>query len=359
MLLEIQDLHTSFFTEEGVVRAVSGVSLSLDAGEVVGVVGESGSGKSVLSLSILRLVPDPPGRITAGKIVWNDRTSPVSGGRPRPLDLASASERQMQAIRGDRIAMIFQDPMTSLNPYLTIGDQLVEVLETHRGMRRKEARAAAISMLSEVGIPAAASRIDDHPHQLSGGMRQRVMIAMALLCEPALLIADEPTTALDVTIQAQILDLLRERREQHPGDGQMAIILITHDLGVISKMADRVAVMYAGQIVEHAPTTALFARPQHPYTMGLLRSIPRITDPPGKRLVPIPGLPPSLAHVPPGCPFHPRCAHAIDVCSRETPPERVVKGDPEGDRRHLHTVRCHVEDVASPEQKPAPEKAAP
>ena len=339
MLLEIEDLHTSFFTEEGVVRAVSGASLSIDAGEVVGVVGESGSGKSVLSLSILRLVPDPPGRITSGRILWNDEGGPA-------LDLATATERQMLRIRGDRIAMIFQDPMTSLNPYLTIGEQLAEVLTVHRKQTRKQARDAALAMLSAVGIPAASSRFDDHPHQLSGGMRQRVMIAMALLCDPALLIADEPTTALDVTIQAQILDLLRERQERaRAGRARMGIVLITHDLGVISRMADRVAVMYAGRIVEHAPTRELFARPRHPYTIGLLRSVPRITDPPGKRLVPIPGLPPSLARVPPGCPFHPRCAHAIDVCKTEPPPERVVGGDAERGKRHLHTVRCHVEDV--------------
>ncbi len=341
MLLRLEDLCTQFSTDEGTVRAVDGVTLSLDTGEILGIVGESGSGKSVTSLSILRLVPDPPGRITAGQIWWDD-------GEGAPLDLARASERQMRRIRGDRIAMIFQDPMTSLNPYMTIGDQLVEVLEVHRGASSKEARAAAVKMLAAVGIPKPETRIDDHPHQLSGGMRQRVMIAMALLCDPALLIADEPTTALDVTIQAQILDLLREKKEQRSRAGKagMAILLITHDLGVIAKMADRVAVMYAGKIVEHASTEALFARPRHPYTVGLLRSIPRASDPPGKRLLPISGLPPSLARVPAGCAFHPRCPHALDVCSREAPPVRVFSGDPAGDPRSLHTARCHLADGA-------------
>ena len=339
MLLEIEDLHTSFFTEEGEVRAVNGASLSLDPGEVLGVVGESGSGKSVMSLSILRLVPDPPGRIVSGRILWRDGDGPA-------IDLAAASERRMLGIRGDRIAMIFQDPMTSLNPYLTVGEQLVEVLTVHRNQTRAQARNAAVAMLEAAGIAAAASRMDDYPHQLSGGMRQRVMIAMALLCDPALLIADEPTTALDVTIQAQILDLLRERQERG-GASKMAILLITHDLGVIARMADRVAVMYAGRIVEHAPTRDLFARPRHPYTMGLLRSVPRVTDPPGRRLVPIAGLPPSLARVPAGCAFHPRCPHAVDVCKKEPPEERVVAGDPQKDKPRLHTVRCHVEDVPS------------
>jgi oligopeptide/dipeptide ABC transporter ATP-binding protein len=336
MLLRIEDLHTQFSTEEGTVRAVDGVTLSLDAGEILGVVGESGSGKSVMSLSILRLVPDPPGRITKGKILWDD-------GAGAPIDLAAASERAMRRIRGDRIAMIFQDPMTSLNPYLTIGDQLVEVLEIHRNTSAKLARTAATAMLGAVGIPRPEARIDDYPHQLSGGMRQRVMVAMALLCDPSLLIADEPTTALDVTIQAQILDLLREKKEQR-SQGKMAILLITHDLGVIAKMADRVAVMYAGKIVEHASTPALFAQPRHPYTVGLLRSIPRLADPRGKRLLPITGLPPSLARVPSGCAFHPRCPNVMDICSREAPPERVISGDP-ADPRSLHTSRCHLEEA--------------
>ena len=344
MMLEVRDLHTQFSTEEGTVHAVAGVSLSVEPGEVLGVVGESGSGKSVTAMSILRLIPDPPGRITAGEILWKDGEGPAK-------DLARADDKAMQRIRGDRIAMIFQDPMTSLTPYMTIGDQLSEVLEVHRGQRRKEARAASARMLGAVGIPRPEDRMDDYPHQLSGGMRQRVMIAMALLCEPSLLIADEPTTALDVTIQAQILDLLREKKEQRAqaGKSSMAILLITHDLGVIAKLADRVAVMYAGRIVEHAPVNALFERPRHPYTLGLLRSVPRVTDPLGRRLLPIAGMPPSLARVPPGCPFHPRCAHAIPTCKTDEPKVRVVSGDPAGDERLCHTVRCHVEDIPLPE----------
>jgi len=341
MLLDVEDLHTQFTTEEGLVRAVSGVSLSIEPGEVLGVVGESGSGKSVMSLSILRLVPDPPGKITRGKMMFRD-------GDAEAQDLAKADEETMQRIRGDRIAMIFQDPMTSLNPYMTIGDQLSEVLEVHRRMSRRDAREKAIAMLDAVGIPKAAQRMDDHPHQLSGGQRQRVMIAMALLCEPSLLIADEPTTALDVTIQAQILDLLREKKEQlaKAGKSNMAILLITHDLGVIAKLADRVAVMYAGRIVEHATAEDLFERPSHPYTLGLLRSVPRVTDPLGKRLLPIAGMPPSLARVPSGCAFHPRCAFKIERCEKELPEERTVPGTPDHDRRTRHTVRCHLDDVA-------------
>jgi peptide/nickel transport system ATP-binding protein/oligopeptide transport system ATP-binding protein len=365
MMLEVKGLCTQFSTEEGKVLAVNGVSLSMEPGEVLGVVGESGSGKSVTSMSILRLIPDPPGRITGGEILWKDGDGPA-------IDLARAGEKVMQGIRGDRIAMIFQDPMTSLTPYMTIGDQLSEVLEVHRKQGRKEARAASVRMLRDVGIPRAEERMDDYPHQLSGGMRQRVMIAMALLCEPSLLIADEPTTALDVTIQAQILELLRETKDRRargapsevadpkaaPGPGaspraqagksSMAILLITHDLGVIAKLADRVAVMYAGRIVEHAPVIDLFERPRHPYTLGLLRSVPRVTDPLGKRLLPIAGLPPSAAHVPPGCPFHPRCAYALPVCKKEEPGIRAISGDPAKDERGSHWVKCHVEDIPLP-----------
>ncbi|WP_437640722.1 ABC transporter ATP-binding protein [Sorangium sp. So ce854] len=332
MLIEVKNLKTHFFTEEGVVRAVDGISFSVDRGEVLGIVGESGSGKSVTSLSLLRLIPDPPGRIVGGQILLESERGVVE-------DLVQASEARMERIRGDRIAMIFQDPMTSLNPYLRVSEQLIEVLELHRGMARAEARRRSVEILQAVGIPAAASRIDDYPHQLSGGMRQRVMIAMALLCDPDLLIADEPTTALDVTIQAQILDLIRERKEAVGA----AVLLITHDLGVVAKMADRVAVMYAGRIVEEGPVGAIFHAPRHPYTIGLARSIPRLDDERGADLVPIPGMPPSLARLPPGCPFHPRCAHAVAACREEAPPPRVVSG--EGDRRALHVVRCHVEDV--------------
>jgi oligopeptide/dipeptide ABC transporter ATP-binding protein len=332
MLLELRSLKTHFFTEEGVVRAVDGISLSVDRGEVLGIVGESGSGKSVTGLSILRLVPDPPGRIVEGEILLRRE----DGGAE---DLVKSSEARMERVRGDRIAMIFQDPMTSLNPYLRVGEQLGEVLTLHRGVTSAEARRRSLSMLSDVGIPAASSRIDDYPHQLSGGMRQRVMIAMALLCDPDLLIADEPTTALDVTIQAQILELLRERKEAQG----VAIILITHDLGVVAKMADRVAVMYAGRIVEEGPVDAIFHAPRHPYTIGLARSIPRLDAARGRRLVPITGMPPSLARLPPGCPFHPRCPHAVDACRESMPEERfVADGD---DPKKRHSVRCHVEDV--------------
>jgi oligopeptide/dipeptide ABC transporter ATP-binding protein len=344
VLLEVKDLRTHFFTGEGVVRAVDGISFSVDRGEVLGIVGESGSGKSVASLSLLRLIPDPPGRIVGGAMLFESEPG-------KPEDLARASEARMEKIRGDRIAMIFQDPMTSLNPYLRVGQQLAEVLTLHKGMGRAEARRRSVEMLASVGIPGASSRIDDYPHQLSGGMRQRVMIAMALLCDPDLLVADEPTTALDVTIQAQILDLIQQRKEEL----DVAVILITHDLGVVARMADRVAVMYAGRIVEEGPAEAIFHAPRHPYTIGLARSVPRLDVPRGGRLSPIPGLPPSLARVPPGCPFHPRCAHAVDACRAEAPEPRVVSG--EGDRRRLHVVRCHVEDLGAGAARAATQEA--
>ncbi|MFO0553216.1 MAG: ABC transporter ATP-binding protein [Polyangiaceae bacterium] len=345
-LLEIKDLETHFFTEEGVVRAVGGVSLSVDRGEVLGIVGESGSGKSVMSLSIMRLVADPPGRIVGGSMTLHTRETAI--------DLARATEREMQDVRGNRVAMIFQDPMTSLNPYLRISRQLTEVLEIHRGMRPAEARARSIDMLRSVGIPDPARRIDDYPHQLSGGMRQRVMIAMALLCEPDLLIADEPTTALDVTIQAQILELINERTgrraaggsafrgdEKQPADeGGVGVILITHDLGVVARVADRIAVMYAGRIVETGDTVTIFREPRHPYTIGLARSIPRLEGERLRRLTPIPGMPPSLAKLPSGCPFRVRCPAAKPICSEAYPDERVVDGG-----TTPHVVRCHEEDV--------------
>ncbi|MBK8256354.1 MAG: ABC transporter ATP-binding protein [Polyangiaceae bacterium] len=339
MLLKVEDLHTQFNTEEGSVRAVSGVSFTVDAGEVVGIVGESGCGKSVTSLSILRLIAEP-GKITNGKILWDEG----SGAR----DLVKLTEPEMEKLRGDRIAMIFQDPMTSLNPYLTIGEQLTEVLTVHRKTPLNEAKKSAIDMLGRVGIAAPHHRMDDYPHQLSGGMRQRVMIAMALLCEPALLIADEPTTALDVTIQAQILDLLRERKNAASGSGglKMALLLITHDLGVVAEMADRVVVMYAGKVVEEAPTERLFAAPSHPYTQGLLKSIPRITGAREKRLLPIVGMPPSLLNAPSGCAFHPRCPHATDECQERVPELRTIwtiKSKNSESDQSVHKVRCHLE----------------
>ena len=275
MMLEVRDLHTQFSTEEGTVHAVAGVSLSVEPGEVLGVVGESGSGKSVTAMSILRLIPDPPGRITAGEILWKDGEGPAK-------DLARADDKAMQRIRGDRIAMIFQDPMmtlnpvlriqdpmTSLTPYMTIGDQLSEVLEVHRGQRRKEARAASARMLGAVGIPRPEDRMDDYPHQLSGGMRQRVMIAMALLCEPSLLIADEPTTALDVTVQAEVLDVVRDlQRELHQG-----IVVVTHNFGVVADICDRVVVMQNGELVDQGDTRSILRSPRHAYTRMLLASM--------------------------------------------------------------------------------------
>jgi oligopeptide transport system ATP-binding protein len=308
-LLDVRDLCTYFKTDTGVVRAVDGVSFELAPGETLGLVGESGSGKSVTSLSILRLVQQPPGYYAGGSIILEG------------ADLLKLSEDEMRRIRGDRVAMIFQDPMTSLNPFLTIGTQLCEVLELHKGMRNKEARQRSIDMLKRVGIGDPATRIDQYPHELSGGMRQRVMIAMALLCEPQLLIADEPTTALDVTIQAQILDLLRELKTSF----KTSIILITHDLGVVAGMADRVAVMYAGRIVETAPTEELFAHPGHPYTQGLLKSVPRLDHERSSALAPIPGAPPDMSALPAGCPFAPRCSRVTDRC-KEAYPERVRLG---------------------------------
>ena len=302
LLLSVRDLRVEFRTEDGIVRAVDGVSFDLERGRTLGLVGESGSGKSVTNLALLRLVPDPPGRIAGGSI------------RLAGTDLLALSEREMRGVRGKRIAMIFQDPMTSLNPYLRVARQLTEVLELHEGCTRDAARRRSIEMLERVGIPEASRRIDDYPHQFSGGMRQRVMIAMALLCKPEVLIADEPTTALDVTIQAQILDLIRDLRDEFA----TAVVLITHDLGVVAGLADDVAVMYAGHIVEHAPTKSLFAAPQHPYTLGLMRCIPRL-DRDEERLTPIPGRPPDLVHLGPGCPFEPRCSFVLERCTRERP----------------------------------------
>ena len=302
-LLEVKNLRTHFALEGGEFPAVDGVSFSLEAGRTLGLVGESGCGKSVTALSIMGLVPSPAGRIAAGEIRFDG------------VDLRRLSAAQMRGLRGDRISMIFQEPMTSLNPAFTIGEQIVEGIMRHRSLSREAAKARTIEMLRHVQIPSAERRFDDYPHRLSGGMRQRAMIAMALACEPKLLIADEPTTALDVTIQAQILDLMRALREETGA----AIILITHDLGVVAELADEVAVMYAGRIVEHASVGALFARPQHPYTIGLLGSIPRL-DLEQERLPAIEGLVPNPLEPIAGCRFHPRCPFAIEQCRREDPP---------------------------------------
>ena len=317
-LLEIRNLRTSFRSDEGLVRAVDGLDLDVAEGEVVGVVGESGSGKSVTMLSLMGLV-EPPGRVEAERIRFEGK------------DLLSLSAEGMRRLRGNRMAMIFQDPMTSLNPFLTVEEQVCEVLEVHKGMRRKAARERAVALLEEVGIPGAARRLRDYPHQFSGGMRQRVMIAIALACEPTLLIADEPTTALDVTIQAQILELLRRLRAER----KMSVILITHDLGVVAGMCERVKVMYAGRIVEEGSTRALFKTPRHPYTKALLASLPRLDEKEGAQLRTIPGLPPNLSRVPPGCPFHPRCAYAEERCRTDAPRlESVGEG---------HRKSCFVE----------------
>ncbi|KKM08833.1 peptide ABC transporter ATP-binding protein [Clostridiales bacterium PH28_bin88] len=306
-LLEVQQLQTYFYTADGVVPAVDGVSVSMGRGETLAIVGESGSGKSVTSLSIMQLVPRPPGKIVGGAIRF--------GGE----DLLKKSPAEMRRIRGNRISMIFQEPMTSLNPVFRVGEQVAETLRLHQGLGKREAWLQAVEMLKKVGIPSPEKRVRDYPHQLSGGMRQRVMIAMALSCNPELLIADEPTTALDVTIQAQILDLMRQLRREFG----TAILLITHDLGVVAEMADRVLVMYAGRVVEEAGVTDLFDDPKHPYTAGLLRSIPRLEGT-GERLYTIEGTVPNPVQLPAGCAFHPRCPLAGELCRKEEPQLRRV-----------------------------------
>ncbi len=302
-LLRVEDLHTYFGKGEREFKAVNGVSFQLKRGETLGIVGESGCGKSVTSLSIMQLIPNPPGRIAGGQIWF--------GGE----DLTKKSQEEMRGIRGNKISMIFQEPMTSLNPVYTVGDQIIEGIRLHRDISAADARDRAIEMLRLVRIPSPEKRIDDYPHQLSGGMRQRVMIAMALACEPQLLIADEPTTALDVTIQAQILDLMRRIRDETG----TAIMLITHSLGVVAEMADHVVVMYAGRIVEQADVKTIFRDPQHPYTLGLLGSIPKLAVE-EDRLATIPGTVPNPQAMPTGCLFNPRCPIAIDKCRAEVPP---------------------------------------
>ena len=316
VILDVQDLKTQFVTDTGLVRAIDGVSFNVRRGEVVGIVGESGSGKSVTCLSVLGLLPKPQGRIAGGSVRFEGE------------DLVGASEGTLREIRGNKIAMIFQDPMTSLNPYLQVEEQLAEVVQLHMGLSRKDSVQRAVELLERVGIPDAARRIKSYPHEFSGGMRQRVMIAMALLCDPDVLIADEPTTALDVTIQAQILELLNELRTERG----MAIIFITHDLGVVAGMCDRVVVMYAGRIVEEAPTDQLFADPQHPYTQALLRSVPRLDESTHERLFSIEGLPPRLdGPAFTACTFAPRCPLAEERCLAGEPP--LVQTEPGRRRR--------------------------
>ena len=318
-LLNVVDLRTYFYTYEGVARAVDGVSFYLDKGEALGIVGESGCGKSVTASSIMRIIPEPPGRIVGGRILFQDQ------------DLTRLSQKAMRRIRGRSIAMIFQEPMTSLNPVYTVGDQIAEMFILHRAMNKRSAMDAAVEMLDKVQIPAPRRRASEYPHQLSGGMRQRAMIAMALSCDPQLLIADEPTTALDVTVQAQILDLMLKLKE----DFATAIQMITHDLGVIAEMADRIVVMYAGRVVEESPTVELFQNTLHPYTQGLLNSIPLLgsrTAGEQRELAEIKGMVPNLYQLPGGCKFRERCAHAMDIC-REKEPELTTARDG-------HAVRC-------------------
>jgi oligopeptide transport system ATP-binding protein len=318
-LLDVKGLKTQFFTQDGVVQAVNGVSFYVDEGETLGIVGESGCGKSVSVLSVMRLIPQPPGKIVEGQVLFDGQ------------DLVTLSDEEIRHVRGNKIAMIFQDPMTSLNPVLTIGRQISEGLELHLGMKREEAHRRSAELLDMVGIPEAEARLDDYPHQFSGGMRQRAMIAMALACNPMLLIADEPTTALDVTIQAQIVELVKRLRDEIG----MAVIWITHDLGVVAGLADRMMVMYAGFAVEEAPVKEVYANPRHPYTIGLLGSLPRLDEIRRDKLLSIEGLPPDLIALPPGCPFQPRCVYAVERC-REERPELL----PVGPR---HRIACWVD----------------
>ena len=303
-LLQVKNLTTRFYTDEGTVHAVNGISYDMEAGETLGVVGESGCGKTVHALSIMRLIPSPPGKIDAGEIIFDD-------GR----DLLKLSPGDMRLVRGAEISMIFQDPMSSLNPVYTVGNQIVEALKIHFGMADTEAEERAGELLTMVGIPAAKQRLNDYPHQFSGGMRQRAMIAMALSCDPKLLIADEPTTALDVTIQAQIVDLVKRLQSQLG----MAVMWITHDLGVVAELASKINVMYAGYIIERGDVRSIYKQTRHPYTIGLLGSLPRLDEVPGTKLVSIPGLPPDLIALPKGCPFYARCTYRVDQCVEEMP----------------------------------------
>src|SRR5262245_52759678 len=318
VLLDVRDLRTHFSISGAVVRAVDGVSWNVRPGETVALVGESGCGKSVSALSVMRLVARPAGRIVSGQILFKGR------------DLLTLSEDEMREIRGKEIAMIFQEPMTSLNPVLTIGRQLTEPAEIHLGMSSAQARVRAAELLSRVGIADPERRLAQYPHQFSGGMRQRMMIAMALVCDPALILADEPTTALDVTIQAQILELLKDLSRRFG----VAMLMITHNLGVVARYADRVNVMYAGKIVERGTAREIYGNPRHPYTLGLLRSVPRLDEPRRAKLQPIPGQPPDLSRLPSGCSFAPRCSYAIERCRREIPPLEPIHGE--------HLAACWV-----------------
>ncbi|MFE2815555.1 ABC transporter ATP-binding protein [Streptomyces nigra] len=324
MLLDVRDLKVEFRTRDGIARAVNGVSFGVDAGETLAVLGESGSGKSVTAQAVMGILDSPPGRITAGEVLFQGR------------DLLRLNEDERRRVRGAGMAMIFQDALSSLNPVLTVGDQLGEMFVVHRGMSRKDARAKAVELMDQVRIPGARERVKQYPHQFSGGMRQRIMIAMAIALEPALIIADEPTTALDVTVQAQVMDLLAELRREY----KMALVLITHDLGVVADVADRIAVMYAGRIVESAPVQDIYKAPAHPYTRGLLESVPRL-DLKGRELTAISGLPPNLTRIPPGCAFHPRCPMARDVCRTDEPPLYEVS-ETRGSACHFRTECLHA-----------------
>ena len=328
-LLEVTGLKTRFFTEDGVVYAVNGITYELEEGASLGIVGESGCGKSVSVLSLMRLIPEPPGKIVGGEVIFEGR------------DMMKMDSEEVRQVRGNRIAMVFQDPMTSPNPVLTVGRQIDEALELHMGMDKHRARQRTVELLEMVGIPEAANRADDYPHQFSGGMRQRVMIAMALSCNPRILIADEPTTALDVTIQAQIVDLVNRLKD----DIGMAIIWITHDLGVVAGLADKLIVMYVGYIVERASVKDVYGDPRHPYTIGLLGSLPRLDEIRKRRLFSMRGLPPDLIDLQPGCPFAPRCDYVIDRCWEETPPLEPVTLN--------HEIACWVDVRSSQPRKRA------
>ena len=320
IILQVKDLRTQFFTQEGVVKAVDGVTYDLNEGETIGLVGESGCGKSVSALSVMRLIPDPPGKIVSGEVLFQGE------------DLLKVDEEEIRHIRGNRIAMVFQEPMTSLNPVLTIGRQLTEGLELHKNMNRDEAMKRAAELLLLVGIPEGHTRLSDYPHQFSGGMRQRVMIAMALSCDPKLLIADEPTTAVDVTIQAQLLEIMKAMSDRFG----TAVIIITHNLGVVARHAERVNVMYAGRIIEQGSARDIYKNPRHPYTIGLMLSVPRLDEARKEKLKPIEGLPPDLIGMPPTCAFLPRCDFAIDRCREEPWPPLTQVGD-------RHWAACYVD----------------